>query len=710
MKDQTYKTLKLRYMFLAALIAGVLYHQYVENFLLESAVFKLIEVYFQIALSIATINDATNIWFGCYPLILTCLFIMFVFLFSPPMPNWLRFMVVAVTFLLHTSYIIFRSTTFNLHDPFNTIASIVLFLTEAFHYVTMCCYYLQMAWGTDRSDLADHGERLVNTRQYNPTVAFFIPTLSEPVDVLRRTLIGCLVVDYEPKTIYLLDDGSRDEMRQLADELGCRYITRNNRKGAKAGNINNALQQTNEDLIAFLDCDNIPAKNFLRRLVGLFSDPRVALVISSLHYYNAQEPKKIIGIEMLTATDHAKSLGCSQTGRDCFNALLCFGTSYIVRRSAIETVGGIPAETLCEDWATSIRLQNKRFGYKTYFVNEILSSGLAAENMSGFVRQRLRWCAGTIQSLYSSTNPLTAEGLNCFQRLVHFFGILYYLLYPTIFISWFVPLAYFFFGIVPIEANVQQFSFFFFPYFLMLNAMYVTFSRRLSALASSQIHDFIMCWPFTLIAIKSLFMPFKKRFNVTPKGIRSSKVKPIPLLSVPLLILLLLYLFGIIHGFLNMQWLSAEAPFAAYVVWSIYRMVFFWLAYNASVNLPQQRRSVRFCHNLICELSNLEGDFLSKAYIEDISETGAKMRTPNINLPAVFNLSIPELSLHAIPSAVVRSSRSDGTTGIEFRECSLANMHKLIEYIYCEPGRWDKSYLSEKTAIQALGDFFSAPK
>jgi cellulose synthase (UDP-forming) len=153
--------------------------------------------------------------------------------------------------------------------------------------------------------------------------------------------------------------------------------------------------------------------------------------------------------------------------------------------------------------------------------------------------------------------------------------------------------------------------------------------------------------------------------------------------------------------------LSADAPFAAYVLWSIYRMVFFWLAFNASVNLPQLRRSVRFRHHLICEISNNEGNFVSKAYLEDISETGAKIRTKGGKPPARFKLSIPQLSLYSIQSAVIRSSRTDGAMGVEFQECSLANKRKLIEFIYCEPGRWDKSYLPERTAFRALGHFFA---
>jgi cellulose synthase (UDP-forming) len=307
--------------------------------------------------------------------------------------------------------------------------------------------------------------------------------------------------------------------------LGCEYIARTDNTNAKAGNLNNALSQSCEELVAFFDCDNVPSKNFLSRLVGFFDDSNVAMVISSLHYFNAQEQTKNIGLEMLLATDHAKALSNSQTGRDALNALLCFGTSYIVRRKPLEEIGGIPTETLCEDWATSIKLQ--ALGYRTYFLDEVLSSGVGAENLTEFVQQRLRWCQGTLQSLYASTNPLSISGLNLGQRLVHLFGVFYYLMYPATLIALFIPLLYFFFGVVPIEATVAQFTFFFLPFFVMQHMMYISFSRRFSSLVCSQMGDFLMCFPLTAVVVKTFLKPFGKRFRVTKKGFTSDAISAI---------------------------------------------------------------------------------------------------------------------------------------------------------------------------------------
>ena len=55
-------------------------------------------------------------------------------------------------------------------------------------------------------------------------------------------------MDY-PHTTYVLDDGARDEVRQLAESLGVRYISRTDRTHAKAGNLNNALKQTDGEFV-----------------------------------------------------------------------------------------------------------------------------------------------------------------------------------------------------------------------------------------------------------------------------------------------------------------------------------------------------------------------------------------------------------------------------------------------------------------------------
>ena len=197
-------------------------------------------------------------------------------------------------------------------------------------------------------------------------------------------------MEYKNKTIYLLDDGARPEIEFLTIELGCEYIARKNGKHAKAGNINHALPKTKGEIIAFFDADCIPTRNFLTRTLGFFQKENTGLVIAGQSYYNAESVSQNMCLSSICSNSFSKM----QEGRDTYNALLCFGTGFLIRRTALNKIGGIPHETLSEDWATSILLQSS--GYKTYYVRDFLTSGASAENMREFLKQRLRWARGTI--------------------------------------------------------------------------------------------------------------------------------------------------------------------------------------------------------------------------------------------------------------------------------------------------------------------------
>ena len=85
----------------------------------------------------------------------------------------------------------------------------------------------------------------ISTNNTNlPQVDVLICTYNEPIDIVRLTALGSIGLDYpkELLNVYILDDGHREEFKNLAESLNINYITRPNNKNAKAGNINNALK------------------------------------------------------------------------------------------------------------------------------------------------------------------------------------------------------------------------------------------------------------------------------------------------------------------------------------------------------------------------------------------------------------------------------------------------------------------------------------
>jgi cellulose synthase (UDP-forming) len=105
-----------------------------------------------------------------------------------------------------------------------------------------------------------------------PAVDVLIPTYNEPLDVIEKTIVGALSIDYPNFAVWVLDDGRRSWLKAFCVEKGVGYITAPDNKHAKAGNINHALTKTSAEYFAIFDADFVPQRNFLMRTLGFFQD------------------------------------------------------------------------------------------------------------------------------------------------------------------------------------------------------------------------------------------------------------------------------------------------------------------------------------------------------------------------------------------------------------------------------------------------------
>jgi len=128
------------------------------------------------------------------------------------------------------------------------------------------------------------------------SVDVFFPTYDEEVDLVRLSLLDAHNIKYPHDIkikIHVLDDGNRPEMKELADELGCNYITRSNNIGFKAGNMRNAMEQTSGDFILICDADTRPFPTILENTLGYFSDPDVAWVQTPQWFFDLPEGQRL---------------------------------------------------------------------------------------------------------------------------------------------------------------------------------------------------------------------------------------------------------------------------------------------------------------------------------------------------------------------------------------------------------------------------------
>ncbi|MCS6842678.1 MAG: glycosyltransferase [Roseiflexus sp.] len=170
----------------------------------------------------------------------------------------------------------------------------------------------------------------------NATVDVFITCYNEPVEIVRRTAIAARDIRYPHRT-YLLDDGDSPAMRAMAEEIGIGYLVRSEewrgkQRHAKAGNLNNALCQTNGEFILVLDADQIPSPDILDRTLGYFADDRVALVQTPQWFYNVP-PDDPLGSQA------PLFYGPIMQGKDGWNAAFFCGSNAVLRREALMQIG-----------------------------------------------------------------------------------------------------------------------------------------------------------------------------------------------------------------------------------------------------------------------------------------------------------------------------------------------------------------------------------
>ncbi|HXS46641.1 MAG TPA: glycosyltransferase [Solirubrobacterales bacterium] len=254
-------------------------------------------------------------------------------------------------------------------------------------------------------------------------VDVYVCTYDEPFEVVAATLAGCRALTY-PHTTYLLDDGKRADMEELAKIAGARYLTRPDNSHAKAGNINAALPRTEGELVLMLDADHVPMPDALDAMVGYFDDERIALVQSPHDFFNHDS------VQHYVVGRHEQSLFYRVVcpGKDRHGAAYWCGSAAVLRRRALLEIGGVATETIAEDFHTTIRLL--RHDWTSCYHDEVLVQGLAPHDLDGYLLQRDRWARGNLAVFTLPESPLRAHELRPVQRLSYFASLAAYLAPP----------------------------------------------------------------------------------------------------------------------------------------------------------------------------------------------------------------------------------------------------------------------------------------
>lgn len=258
------------------------------------------------------------------------------------------------------------------------------------------------------------------------TVDAFIPTYNESPEIVEMTTIAAMGIRGIGK-VFVLDDGDRGAIREMAARTGAVYVARGDNQHAKAGNMNHGLQRSDAEFVIFLDCDHVPQPHFIERTLGYFRDSRLAFVQTPQSFYNYQGSIQFRKLRFRNLwNEQTMFYEYIQPAKNAFNAAFFCGSGAILRRAALDSVGGFATGTATEDIHTSLRLHAQ--GWHSVFLSEVLAYGLAAEDFKEYHAQRVRWGAGSLGLLCRTMDsPLARRGLTPMQRLCYFSSINGYL-------------------------------------------------------------------------------------------------------------------------------------------------------------------------------------------------------------------------------------------------------------------------------------------
>ena len=335
--------------------------------------------------------------------------------------NVVRVLLILGTTLLYLRYLIWRgSESLPLESGLaSTVCGLTLFIAECYVFIAGVMGQLPQLKNIKRTS-----PPLPVDDSLLPNVDVYITTYDEDPELLKTTVIAATQMRYPAQklNVYILDDGGTHEklhqrdparsetagrraqhIKDIALQFGAHYLARQKNIHAKAGNLNDALPFTRGNFIVVLDCDHVPAADFIERTLGFFLEDDKLFLVQTAHNFVTPDPlERNLLTDAQSPGESEKFYYATMPGLDYWGAAFFCGSAAMLRRSALDDIGGFSTATVTEDAETS--LQAFSHGYTSVYLDVPLVSGLQPDTFSGFIQQRARWAQGMWQ-IFFLKNP-----------------------------------------------------------------------------------------------------------------------------------------------------------------------------------------------------------------------------------------------------------------------------------------------------------------
>ncbi|MCA0376913.1 MAG: glycosyltransferase [Gemmatimonadetes bacterium] len=486
---------------------------------------------------------------------------------------WLQRVLALLTIALGARYLLWRATSTD--NPAAHGFWVLFLITEALGYLSTAGLML-VVW---RQRFWQVPEPLEGR-----TVDVFITTFNEPIELLRDTLRAATEIRYPHRTL-LLDDGNRADVATLAAEFGAIYLGRADNVHAKAGNLNNGLAHSTAEFIVTLDADHVPLPGLIDELLGFFREEAVGIVQANQDCYNLDSFQHEVDWRAKSGWQMQELFfNVIQPAKDGFNATIYCGSPAMLRRRALDEIGGFATGTITEDLHTGLRLQKR--GWRVRYVNRSVARGLAAQTFAGFASQWRRWGIGSTQVLRME-NPLLGRGLSLGQRFCYLTSYEYNVVFSWVRLLSVATVVFASFtGIFPLLSAPLDFALFYLPFLATNLAATSLLSGNWRTPFLMERYNFVKIHA-TLTALSGYFTR-TATFQVTPK----SRAPATPLRQVmPYVGMLFLVYTSVVWAVVQAWQTNNEGQFWAYIITATFGVYFFAVTSPAVARVLERREA-----------------------------------------------------------------------------------------------------------------------
>ncbi|MGC8753230.1 MAG: glycosyltransferase family 2 protein [Fervidicoccaceae archaeon] len=490
-------------------------------------------------------------------------------------------------------------------SPFIIALFFTLFTMTSIYFVWLT-YFIWLAMVVGAFVLANYISNYLRARKYslkyvgevkNFRIAAFVTSFNEDPEIVKETLLSVKSALRDRGDVFLLDDSTKkeivEELRKFCETNKIIYVHRENRKGFKAGAINNALKLYGDkyDLVAIFDADQRPRSDYFDHVLPYFSNPKIAFVQIPQRYTETRSE-----IARGSKFQQEPFLRILMKGRNRVSAF-SLGSGTIFRINIVRDVGYFDENAITEDVEISVRIHAKGWN-SIYHDEQLIWYGEPPLDASSYIQQQIRWAFG----YFKITDKILKSDLNLIAFFDYISGFFYWLKEGILtFFELIAPVVFLLFKQGFIMMNPYTYILAYIPYMIIAFLIFA-FSMRgsnygIRGFLAHQANEYLAFFGITMAFISFLLgknIPFK----VTPKGkgIRSIKV------LIPHIVIIFLLIVSLIEGvfwFLTSSISMERGAIAVNIFWDIWHLVFLFLAIYFSFSNIEEARQKFFEEDII---------------------------------------------------------------------------------------------------------------